>query len=181
MPAQLPNRLNIWGLFSIGKEREVVRHLPQEHLAIIRRRSDDLVVERTPVRVQHSSSVSSKQRELFRKLALLFERYHRECASTASLPVDCHILRVGFDDVRVPCVLADSQIIVALFSSSRAAEYVSCAFLSAHCYGMRMPELKAYGISTLSRISPTLRMLLWNDMCESGCATRGDTMEGGTG
>lgn len=132
MPTQLAYGLYIRRLFRIGKQCEIVRDLPQEDLPIIRRRCNDIVVERIPICVQHSGSVPTEQRYLVRELALLLQRYYRECASAAGLPIDGDILRVGLDNVRVPGVLADPEVIVALFAPSRATEYVSYASSSAH-------------------------------------------------
>ena len=133
MTTELANRLYIWWLIGIREQCKVVWDFPQEHLAIVRRRCDYVVVEWIPVRVQHSCRMPSEQRYRVRKLALLFQRHYCKCASTARLPVDCDIFWIGFDDVAIPCILADPEIIVALLSSSRATEDVSYITLSAHC------------------------------------------------
>lgn len=86
--------------------------------------------------------MSSEQRYLLRNLALLLKRYYRECASAARFPIDSDIFGIGLYDVRIPGILADPQVIVALFSSSGATENVSYASSSAHCCGLRMVELK---------------------------------------
>lgn len=98
------------------------------------------VTESSPVSVEHSRSVSAKQRDLIRSFALLAQRDNCKGAASRRLPIDRQVLGVGLcfnsyqhigsrqgrspsrvsqvvvsylHQVRVPGISADAQIIVA--------------------------------------------------------------------
>jgi hypothetical protein len=94
MPGQLAHWRHVCGLFSIGEEGKVLWDLPYEDLAIVGAGSDDTVVERVPVRVQHYSCMSAEQRYHVGDLSLLIQRDDRECATATRLPIDREVFRV---------------------------------------------------------------------------------------
>ena len=69
------------------------------------------------------------------QLSTLFERDDSECAAAARFPVDREVFWVGFDEVGVPSILTDAQVIVALFSAGGAAEYVACVAFVSEAFG----------------------------------------------
>jgi hypothetical protein len=128
--------------------------------------------------VQHGSSVSSEQRHNIRQLSTLFQRDDGECAAAGRLPVDGQVLGVTFHQVRVPCVLADAQVVVACLALaglskdmswwSRGQDGIVGARASMGLGG------QAYGTCSHERIDPTLlhRMeaslvYLYNWICRS--------------
>jgi hypothetical protein len=123
--AQFSYRHDILWLFRVGAQGEVVRHPPQAHLSIVTSTSKDVVVERVPVVIQHGGSVSSEQRHGIRQLSTLFQRDDGECAAARRLPVDRQVLGVTFYEVGVPCILADTQVVVACLALARLSEDVS--------------------------------------------------------
>ncbi len=102
-------------LLGIGIEGEVLRHLPDEDLAIVGSGGNDSVIEGvplwqkgqtevvqgqahvrvSPVGVQDGGSVAAEQGYLVGELSALIEGYDCECASTAGVPIDSEILGVG--------------------------------------------------------------------------------------
>jgi hypothetical protein len=94
MPGQLAHWLHICGLFSVGKECEVLGDLPYEDLAIVGAGSDDTVVEGVPVRVQHHSCVSAEQRYYVGDLSPLVQWDDSECATATRLPIDREVFWV---------------------------------------------------------------------------------------
>lgn len=178
--AELSHRRNILRLFCVGAQGEVVRDPPQAHLSIVTSTGKDIVVERVPVVVQHGGSVSPEQRHGIGQLSALFQRDDGECAAAGRLPVDGQVLGVTFDEVGVPGVLADAQVVVACFALARLSEDVSWwsrgqdAIVCAINGGWL-----AYGTWTLSRSDPTLRQEMegeWWDvwsMCTIGWVVGG--------
>lgn len=115
--------------FGICVEREAIRDLPDEdlaivslqspkfarppYLAIVRGRSNQRVVERTPaersvlllptifkhmrapVGVEDGSRVPAEERDLVGCPALLIDRNNSECATAASFPIDRDVFGVG--------------------------------------------------------------------------------------
>jgi hypothetical protein len=124
-----------------------------------------------PVGVQHGRSMTTEERNLFRKPALLIHRNNSECAATAGLPIDGNVFRVyltrsapqpmrtdtassHLDQVCIPRIAANVEVVVCrLFprwlpkhmSYSRCVSLRSCAQRSAASSG-------AYDISTHARI-----------------------------
>jgi len=125
MSAQFANWCDILWLFGVGTHAEVVRDPPQAHLSIVTSTGKNVVVERVPVVVQHGSSMSSEQRHNVRQLSTLFQRDDGECAAAGRLPVDGEVLGVTFDQVGVPCVLADAQVVVAGLALAGLSEDMS--------------------------------------------------------
>lgn len=113
MSTKLSNRRDILRLFRVGAQGEVVRDPPQAHLSVVTSTGKDVVVERVPVVVQHGGGVSPEQRHGVGQLSTLFQRDDGECAAARRLPVDGQVLGVTFDEVGVPGVLADAQVVVA--------------------------------------------------------------------
>lgn len=125
--AQLADRFHVLGLLGIGAQLEVLGYLPEEDLAVVGGRGDDRVVEGTPVRVQHNRGVSTKERDLVGQLASLFQGNHSERATTASFPVHGNVLGIGLDQIAVPGILRDAQVVIALFALDVLTEDVPCA------------------------------------------------------
>lgn len=180
MSGQLSNRHHILGLLGIGAQGEVVRHLPQAHLSVITGTGDNVIVEGAPVVIQHGGSVSPEQWHHLRQLSTLLQRDDGECAAARGLPVDGQVFGVAFDEVGVPGVLADAQVVVALFASARLSEDVPCVcrVVSTYCscsYATPRPRCddrgagvgrRAYDTWTLSRSGQTCLCLFY--ACEKG-------------
>lgn len=86
---------------------------------------------RLPVGVEDGSSVPAEERNLIGSSATLAEGNDGKCASSTGFPVDCDVFGVGLwavsswfvwsrarqadlDQVGVPCVLRDAQVVIAL-------------------------------------------------------------------
>jgi hypothetical protein len=123
--AQFANRRDVLWLFRVGTQGEVVWDPPQAHLSIVTSTGKDVVVEGVPVVVQHGSSVSSEQRHDIGQLSTLFQRDDGECAAAGRLPVDGQVLGVTFDQVGIPRVLADAQVVVAGLALAGLSEDMS--------------------------------------------------------
>lgn len=50
---------------------------------------------RIPIRIQHRCSMAPEKRHALREFSALIDRYDRECASTASFPIDREVFWVG--------------------------------------------------------------------------------------
>lgn len=151
MSGQLSNRHHILGLLGIGAQGEVVRHLPQAHLSVVAGTGDNVIVEGAPVVIQHGGSVSPEQWHHLRQLSTLLQRDDGECAAARGLPVDGQVFGVAFDEVGVPGVLADAQVVVALFASARLSEDVPCVcrVVSTYCscsYATTRPRCDDRGV-----------------------------------
>lgn len=100
----------------------------------------------SPVCIQDNGSMAAKQGYLVRKLSLLVQGNNRECAAAARLPVDGQELGVrsgqferrlatdfhgargrsaSLDQIRVPSVPTDVEVVVAELLSGRLPEDVS--------------------------------------------------------
>jgi hypothetical protein len=114
MAAQLRHRRNVGGLVGIRVQREVLGHLPEEDLAIVRGGCDQRVVEgtpakplalslslpavrrsRVPVGVEDGGGVPAEEGDLVGRAAALVEGDDGKSAAAAGLPVDCDVLGVG--------------------------------------------------------------------------------------
>jgi hypothetical protein len=112
--AQLRHRRNVGGLVGICVQREVLGHLPQEDLAIVRGGCDQRVVEgapatllalslsvaairraRVPVGVEDGGGVPAEEGDLVGRAATLVEGDDGKSAAAARLPVDGDVLGVG--------------------------------------------------------------------------------------
>jgi hypothetical protein len=86
---------------------------------------------RIPVGVENSSGVPAEERDLVGSSAALINGNDSKSASTAGFPIDCDVLGVGLDcislsfsrsrakradldQVGVPSVLGDAEVIIAL-------------------------------------------------------------------
>jgi hypothetical protein len=112
----------------IGKRQAETRYL-----AIVGTRSDDRVVERVPangrqggvgsesgvilgapVGVEDGGRVATEQGHDIGELATLIDRNDSKGAATAGLPIDRQVLGVGLDQVGVPGILGDAEVVVTL-------------------------------------------------------------------
>lgn len=136
--AQPGDGRHIRGLFGVGVQGEVLGDLPEEDLAVVRGRRDERVVEGRPVGVEDGGRVSAEQRQHVGGAAALVDGDDGKGTASAGLPVDGNVFGVGLgavsaragqvacawadlDQVGVPGILADAQVIVALFLGPSAA------------------------------------------------------------
>jgi hypothetical protein len=121
VPPELAHGVNVGDLLGVVIEGEVLGHLPDEHLAILRRGGDNTIVERVPpavvsipgvqrqrlqrikgvgasppipVGVEHGGSVAPEQGHLVRQLASLIQGDDGKGAAAGRVPIDRQILRV---------------------------------------------------------------------------------------
>jgi hypothetical protein len=163
--------------------REVNRYL-----AIVGARSDDRVVEGVPVNgrqggvrlesevglgapvgVEDGSRVATEQGQDVGELSTLIDRNDSKGTATAGLPIDREVLGVGLDQVGVPSILRDAEVVVTLllcrdglsernpgngeawieaYLLGRLAEDVSCKVLDMSC-AQPWTRRGAYGTWTL--------------------------------
>lgn len=115
MASQFADWADVFRLLTILMEGKALRYLPYENLAIVGARGDNAIVERVPGRelacgllgapsktqvpicIQHRRSVSSKQRDLFRKPTLFVQRYNSKGTTTAGFPIDREVFGVCLD------------------------------------------------------------------------------------
>lgn len=106
--------------------------------------------------------MSPEQWQYLGFFASLFKWYNGKRSTTASLPVDGEVFGVDFDQVGVPSVVADADVVVALFLLRRPAEDVPCEVVSVSVEGLEKTgkgiEGVAYDTSTLERSGRTLEM-----------------------
>lgn len=100
--------------------------------------------EPLPVGVQHRCGVSAEERYLVWQLALLIQRNDSKGTTTRSIPIDRQILGVDlycqygrsssegkgggwvyFDEIRIPSIATDMEVIVSVVLSRGLAENVS--------------------------------------------------------
>ena len=67
-----------------------------------------------PVGVEDGSSVATEQGHNIGQLSTLIDRNDSKGATTAGLPIDRKVLGVGLDQVRVPSILRDAEVVVTL-------------------------------------------------------------------
>lgn len=144
-----------------------------DYLAIVGTRSNDRVVEGVPVNgrqggvgwesgvvlgapvgVEDGGRVATEQGQDIRELSTLIDRNDSKGAATAGLPIDREVLGIGLDQVGVPSILRDAEVVVTLllrreglserdsgdnkawieaYLLGRLAEDVSCKVLDGSC------------------------------------------------
>ncbi len=79
--------------------KESSKGLLQDNQRLSLRHDFEPTERNPPIRVQHSRSMSSEQGHLFRQPPFLIDWYNRECASSASFPIDRDVVRVGLNQI----------------------------------------------------------------------------------
>jgi hypothetical protein len=112
-------------LLGVCVERKVLGNLPDEDLAVLGGRGDDAIVERVPVGVEYGGGMSPEEGNLVGQLALLVERDYGERAAARGVPIDRQVLGVDLDQVRVPGIATDVEVVVAELLPGGLPENVS--------------------------------------------------------
>jgi len=102
---------NLDGLSDVGS-KTLLRDLGDADVAILRARGDQLLVERSPVKVEHSRLVNRHQRHVT-ELAGLIVTEDTEDTTTSSLPQHGEVLGVGRQEVRIPASSSELGVGVA--------------------------------------------------------------------
>lgn len=71
-----------------------------------------------PVGVEDGGRMATEQGHDIGKLPTLIDRNDSKGAATAGLPIDREVLGVGLDQVGVPSILRDAEVVVTLFLRS---------------------------------------------------------------
>jgi hypothetical protein len=71
-------------------------------------------IEGAPVRVEDSGRVATEQGHDIGELSTFIDRDDSKGAATAGLPIDREVLGVGLDQVGVPSILGDAEVVVTL-------------------------------------------------------------------
>lgn len=71
-------------------------------------------MESAPVGVEDGGRVATEQGQNIGQLSTLIDGDDGKGATTAGLPIDRKVLGVGLDQVRVPSILRDAEIVVTL-------------------------------------------------------------------
>lgn len=79
-----------------------------------------------PVGVQNNSGVPAEEGHLVGQLTLLVHGNDRECAAAARLPIDREVLRIGLDQIRIPSIPTDVEVVVAELLPGRLPKDVPC-------------------------------------------------------
>jgi hypothetical protein len=112
------------------------------------------VVSGAPVSVEDGGGMATEQGQGIGELSTLIDRNDSKGAATAGLPIDREVLWVGLDQVGVPSILGDAEVVVTLllhrrkssgrnpvdngtwieaYLLGRLAEDVSCLVLDGSC------------------------------------------------
>lgn len=113
-PSVLYPRPPYLAIISTRCEQTVVKWAPAALLSRILT-SLHRIDQTIPISIQHGSRMSSEERNQIGQLAALADRDNSERAAAARFPVDRDVLGIRLDDVAVPGVLGDAEIVVALF------------------------------------------------------------------
>ena len=118
MPGQPRAGGNVCWFLCIGMQTEALWHLPDEDFAIVGSRSNERVVERTPVRrsacvipppsrsfvpvsVEYSGGMAAEEGYLLWETAALVDGNDSKRATTAGFPIDGDVFWVGLSRVLV--------------------------------------------------------------------------------
>jgi len=114
---------NLNGLSDVGSET-LLRDLSDANIAILRARSDELLVERSKVNIKNSGLVDRHKRDVA-ELASLIVTEDGKDTTTSGLPEHGEVLGVGAKEVGIPASGSELCVSVALLGLGDLSEHVT--------------------------------------------------------
>jgi len=110
--------------FSDACSKTFFRNLSNANVAILRARSNELLIERREVKVEHSRLVNRNKRDIT-KLASLIVTENSIDTTTSSLPKHSEILGVGSKEIRIPAGSSKFSVSITLLGLGNLCKNVT--------------------------------------------------------